>query len=388
MSGSACSRGGGLAVYVTSHGFGHLNRTAAVLNRVPTDVPITIKSNPNLFDHWRERLRRPAAFQSFISDVGAVNPPGDSAVTDGPATIALAVRVHMEALARLDEEVQRLTKEENAAVFCDAPALPLLAAKRAGIPGFLMTNFTWADIYAPHARRAGADAIDFVRGLREVYRSATATFRVAPALRMSWLSPVYNAGMVVNQVTDRRVELRRYLGLEKADKLVYVYVGRYGQSDLDWPRLAEQSGRGVHFVTYPPLPARAPSNFHAVPSPDWPGGDLIASCDVVFAKAGYGTVCEAMASGTPLVYPPRHGFAEHRSLDRSLRGWGAGVPISSLEFRSLRLNRALERALQVKPGPPPFPPDGAIRIARYLTAICRHPNAPPPWPTAPEAAGK
>ena len=47
---------------MTSHGFGHLNRTAAVLNRVPADVPITIKSNPNLFVHWRERLRRPAEF--------------------------------------------------------------------------------------------------------------------------------------------------------------------------------------------------------------------------------------------------------------------------------------------------------------------------------------
>jgi hypothetical protein len=383
MTGSLASRAGGLAVYVTSHGFGHLNRTAAVLNRMPTDVPITIKSNPNLFDHWRERLRRPAELQSFISDSGAVNPPGDSAATDGPATIALAARVHAEAFAKLDDEVQRLAKEKNAAVLCDAPALPLLAARRAGIPGFLMTNFTWADIYAPHAKIAGADAIDFVRQLREVYRSATGTFRVAPALRMSWLSPVHDMGMVVNKVRDRRAELRRFLGLKKSDKLVYLYVGRYGQSDLDWPRLAEQGSRGVHFVTYPPLPCRPPSNFHTVPSPDWPGGDLIASCDVVFAKAGYGTVCEAMASGTPLIYPPRRGFAEHRVLDRSLRNWGAGVPISSREFRSLSLNRALDKALNTKPVAPPFPPDGAIRIARYLTAICRAPNALAAWPPAP-----
>ncbi len=52
--------GGRLAVYVTSHGFGHLNRTAAVLNQVPVDVPVTIRSHSNLFEHWRERLKRPA----------------------------------------------------------------------------------------------------------------------------------------------------------------------------------------------------------------------------------------------------------------------------------------------------------------------------------------
>jgi predicted glycosyltransferase len=185
--------------------------------------------------------------------------------------------------------------------------------------------------------------------------------------------------MVVNQGKDRGGELRRFLGLKKPERLVYLYVGRYGQSDLDWPALAGAGRHGVHFVTYPPLPARAPSNLHAVPSQDWPGSDLIATCEAVFAKAGYGTVCEAMASGTPLIYPPRHGFAEHRSLDRSLRAWGGGVPISSREFRSLRLKRALQKALTIKPAAPPFPTDGAVRIARYLTAICRRPNTRPPW---------
>ncbi len=323
---AAGSRTGGLAVYVTSHGFGHLNRTAAVLNRVPADVPITVKSNKNLFRHWRERLRRPAELQSFVCDSGAVNPPGDSNATDGPATIALAAQVHVEALERLDGEVERLVREENAAVLCDAPALPLLAATRAGIPGFLMTNFTWADIYAPYARKAGAEATEFVRQLRQLYRSATATFRTAPAVSMSWLPRVHEAGMVVNQVKDRSDELRKFLGLKKSDKLAYLYFGRYGQNDLDWPALARHGSRGVHFVTYPPLPDRAPANLHALSTADWTGADLIATCDVVLAKAGYGTVCEAMASGTPLIYPPRHNFAEHRSLDRTLRAWARACP--------------------------------------------------------------
>src|SRR5262245_30625972 len=46
---------GGLAVYVTSHGFGHLNRTVAVLNRLPADLPMTIRCKPDLFAHWGER---------------------------------------------------------------------------------------------------------------------------------------------------------------------------------------------------------------------------------------------------------------------------------------------------------------------------------------------
>jgi hypothetical protein len=211
----------------------------------------------------------------------------------------------------------------------------------------------------------------FVADLRACYRHATATFRVEPAMRMAWLSPVIASGMIVNQGSNRATELRRLVGLKRTDKLVYLYIGRYGQNDLDWSRLERYARNQVHFLSYYPAHGGNPSNLHVVPSPDWPGGDLIASCDAVVAKAGYGTVCEAMARGTPMIYPPRTGFAEFRSLDRALRAWGGGVPVSSRDFRALRLDRALERALSIEPGPARVPADGATRIALHLSNLCR-----------------
>ena len=256
-------RGGGLVIYVTSHGFGHLNRTAAVVNRVPLDVRVTIKSHSNLFKDWPERLTRPAELVAYVSDAGAVNPPGDSAATDGPRTLELASRCHAEAMARLDDEVARLREQGTAAVLCDAPAVPLVAARRAGVPGFLMSNFTWADIYAPHARAVGtAQATRLVAELRAAYRQAVATFRMEPAMSMSWLSALINVGMVVKRGRDRRAELCRLTGLDRKDKLVYLYLGRYGQSDLDWSRLERFAARGIHFLSYHPRfggPARQPA---------------------------------------------------------------------------------------------------------------------------------
>ena len=162
------SGGAKLAFYVTSHGFGHLNRAVAVINHVPAKLPVVIRSHPNLFPHWRERLTRPAELTAHVSDAGAVNPPGDSTATDGAATLELAARVHAEAMARVDEEAEWLREEHIAALLCDAPAVPLVAARRAGIPGFLLANFTWADIYAPHARAAGGHANGLVAELRRV----------------------------------------------------------------------------------------------------------------------------------------------------------------------------------------------------------------------------
>ena len=250
-----------------------------------------------------------------------------------------------------------------------------MAARRAGVPGFLMTNFTWADIYAPYAKALGGDALAAGRrppaglpagdgGLPD--RAGHADVRGSrPRSTPAWSS---------TRRATAAPSCCGSSGLNKVHKLVYLYIGRYGQSDLDWPRLERFAADGHPFPEPSPGPAGGPANLHVVPSPDWPGGDLIASSDAVLAKAGYGTVCEAMASGTPMIYPPRRGFAEFRSLDRALRSWGGGVPISSHDFRAFKLERALDRALHTNPGPAPFPADGATRIARYLTAVCRAPR--------------
>ena len=363
-------RCGGLAVYVTSHGFGHLNRAVAVINRMPADVPVTIRSHPNLFDHWRERLCRTASLEPHVSDVGALNPPGDSAATDGAATLARAAQVHAEALARVEDEAARLRDEGTAAILCDTPPVPLVAARRAGVPGFLLANFTWADIYAPYAKHAGGDALRFLADLRAAYRQATALFRAEPALRLADVAPTIEVGMVVTPGRNRTDELRHALGVGKAETLVYFYIGRYGQSNLGWDRLEKLGAKGFHFVGFHPASSGPMANLHVVPALDWTGADLAASTDAMVAKAGYGTVCEAMVAGTPLIYPPRAGFAEHRALDRALRAWGGGVPVSARDFVELRIERPLERALALEPGPPPFPSDGAARVADRLTQTC------------------
>jgi hypothetical protein len=364
------SQRGGLAVYVTSHGFGHLTRTAAVINRLPLEIPVTIRCHRSLLDYWGERLRRPAMLEEQATDVGAANPPGDSNATDGAATLALAARVHSEAMARVDDEAQMLRDEGTVAVLCDAPPVPLVAARRAGIAGFLLANFTWADIYAPHARRLGGDAPRLVAELRRAYRQATLLFRTEPALRMAGVAPEVDVGMVVEAGRNRRDELRNRLGLKPGDRLVYFYVGRYGQDDLGWTRLERLGQKNVHFIGFHPAPGRRPENLHVLPPDEWTGADLAASTDAVVAKAGYGTVCEAMVAGTPMLYPPRTGFAEFRALDRALRAWGGGIPLPARAFAEMRLERALQHAFTLEPGPPPFPADGAARVAGRLAQSC------------------
>jgi UDP:flavonoid glycosyltransferase YjiC (YdhE family) len=187
---------------------------------------------------------------------------------------------------------------------------------------------------------------------------------------MAGFSRVIDVGMVVTPGRDRRAELRRTLRLSPAEKLVYFYIGRYGQENLGWERLERLAARGIHFAGFHPLPAGQMPNFHVMPAESWTGADLAASTDVIVAKAGYGTACEAMVAGTPMIYPPRSGFAEHRALDRALRAWGGGLAIPAREFAAVRLEKALDQAFERQIGPPPFRADGAARIAAELTTAC------------------
>lgn len=362
---------GRLFVYVTNHGFGHLNRTVAVLNRLPIELPVSIRCHPELFPHWDEQLVRPARLEEYPSDTGTVGPAGDSAATDGRATLAAAAEVHNTAMNGVNEEAALLREQGAAAVLCDASWVPLVAARRAGVPGFVLANFLWSEIYEEHARALGPGYREFVDEVRSCYRQATQVFRAEPALPLTEIACRTDVGMVLTPGRDRRAELAQALGIDPRRKLVSIYVGRSGQDALCWDRLA--SFPEIAFVGYRPAPESVGvvPNLHVVSIAEWNDGDLAASVDAAIAKAGYGSVCAAMSSGTPLIYPPRAGFAEFPVLDAALRSWGGGIPMSERQYREMDLGPLLDRAFRVRPGSAPFLAGGAARVADRLLETCR-----------------
>jgi hypothetical protein len=237
------------------------------------------------------------------------------------------------------------------------------------VPSFVLANFLWSEIYREHAEPLDPVATDLVRTIRDCHHLAARTFRTPPSLALNGAANIVDVGMVLTPGRDRRQELREAAGAGPGDRLVSLYVGRYGQEGLPWARLAEL--RDVVFVSFHDVPPDADPEprWHAVASGKWTGADLAASVDVIVAKAGYGSVCEALAAGTPMIYPPREGFAEFAALDRALRSWGGGVPIGEAEFLNLDLGAALETAFALRPGPGPYATDGAERIAEAIGAF-------------------
>ena len=363
-----------IAVYITNHGFGHINRVVAVLNKIPPEMKITVRADREVWSPLQERLHRPVAFGFFPSDQGTVSPPGQNSQTDWPATFERLAQRFDEILGACDAELNWLKESAVDCIYADASSIPIQLAKHTGLPGYLGANFTWNEIYghlletAPEGLFSQSQQLQYqqiIDQMKSACQSAT-LLRMWPHTPMLGMAgAIVDVGLVVNDARDVRQELLQRFELKPETRLVYFYVGRYGVEELPWTRLTEFPPEVVFIGLHPPG-MEMPGRFFTVDPHEYCGADLLKACDAAIAKAGYGTVVEAMAVGTPVIYPPRESFIEFPALDNALRGWPGGFPVTDHEFQSLMFHEVLLKALAAKIEPPPLPLDGAARVARIL----------------------
>jgi hypothetical protein len=368
-----------IAAYVTNHGYGHVNRMVAVINEIDPEHQVTIRCDTELWPAFRERLIREVHFGHFPSDLGVLSPPGQNSRTDWPGTFDRLQRRYGEILAAADQEIKWLRTSGTTVVYADSSLIPLRLADQAGIPAFLGANFTWVEIYADLL--AAPEAASFSSAQRHQYEAIIADMQAAstratllkfwPFTEMSGIgAQSLDVGMVVNPGNDIRAALVQELGLLPSDRLVYFYVGRYGVEDLHWDNL-KVLPKDVVLIGFHPPGVPMPGRFFIVSPDRFSGADLLRSVDLAIVKAGYGAVVEAMSVGTPVIYPPRPGFAEFPALDHALKNWEGGYPVSEDCFNHLDFKEIMVKAIAKRPAPPNISPDGARRVAHILQTHSR-----------------
>ena len=334
--------------YVSGHGLGHSARALGVAAAIPQSHRLIIcTSSPRWF--WEGECGRPFEWRPLSFDTGAVQI--DNLRSDGMASLKAAALVNTKNEKRLASEVAYLRDVGASAVVTDVPPFPLKAASQAGVPSALICNFTWVDIYKPYlslvasdeARHSYASMIDV---MAEQYDEADVVLRTPLSMDMAHLSsPTVDIPLIVRPYHNVRDKLRAYLGVPEGHRVVLVSTGIYGV-DYRWAALEKVAD--TTFVGFS-VPDAAKGVVQQLPYPDWRSQDVTAAVDAVVSKAGYGTIAECMAGGTPLIYPPRPTFAEHGALVRGMEVWGGGVAISGGAFLGLDISAALKRAYGATP---------------------------------------
>jgi hypothetical protein len=312
----AMTHAGSILYYITAHGYGHGVRSCDIIRalmRKAPEVPLRIISDLPV-DFLRSRLDLPASvFRGGSFDVGMVQI--DSIRVDVPETLA-RVEDLLGRRARLMEEEAKFMREAGAGlVVCDIPAIPLEAAHTAGIPSIAVGNFAWDWIYEDF-ETDNTRWLEAVRTFRAGHEKAGLLLRLPFAEPMSAFPRREELPLVARPGRNRRDELAARYGVDAAKTWALLSF-----TTLDWDEAALREIRKLDDVVFfTVLPLGWPGeNFCAVDRRVFSFSDVIASCDVVVSKPGYGILSECVVNDKPLVYAERENFREYPVLEAAVK---------------------------------------------------------------------
>ncbi len=369
------------AYFISSHGFGHAARSAAVIAALGRWLPGSRFTLFTTVPAWffEDSLQSTGLVVELrpASDLGLVQT--DALTEDLEATLA-ALR---ERIPFRDAEVDALAREVDDLgadlVICDIAPLGLAVARRCGVPSLLIENFTWDWIYRGYV--AECPGLGPIAGyLEEVFAGADHHVQAEPFCVPS--PGARRVGPVSRAPRSRRADVRRRLGVPEDAPLAMITMG-----GIEWSYdalVSELRDDGDLWLVIPGS-RRRESRGRLVRLPhrsEFFHPDLIHAADVVVGKLGYSTLAEVYRAGVPLGYLPRPRFPESEKLEawvkehltcRRIEPAELQRPLGGIEGGEPQSSRWLEKVRELlrKPWSVPERADGAEDVAGFAAEIVR-----------------
>lgn len=351
---------------ISGHGFGHAAQVMPVLNaldRLVPDLHVLLRTtvSPAFF---KDRLLPPWEISAVQQDIGCVQ--------NGPMTIDVEAtwrehqRFHSTWDDRLQAEVEAMRAAAPDLVLADTPYLALAAGKAASLPTVALVSFTWDLVLSEYVAPPSIDSRAILQSIRQAYAQADLALRINPAPKMEIFQRVIDIGPIAEPAPSARERLTKCLGLAPGEQTVLVGFGGIPLDSLPFDRLESLTGYRFLFDGLVPPESR---RFISTKSLPFSFKTLLASVDVIMTKPGYGTLVEAVALRTPMVYVRRYNFADEEPLVDYLHRHGRGVELSMSDFSQGQWLSALQKVLDLPRTIAPPPPTGASGAAAELAKI-------------------
>jgi L-arabinokinase len=304
-----------VALAVSGHGFGHAVRCAEVARALlERGARVTLRTDaPHwLFPHGVQSLPK----SDRPLDIGVAQ--HDGLELDIDETRRRWISFARDFSGHADAEADLLQQLRVDVLVGDMPPLAFAAAARAGIPSLALGNFAWDWIYA-----AWPGFEDIVACVRSSYANADRLLRLplhsSDSDAFAAFPAIEDVPLIARKARRPRNEVRAEIGLPEGGRVVLISFGGFQALGLDLTALGEWTG--YVFVVTPPIADRAgevPANVVALNEtpPDYVS--LLAACDVVVTKPGYGIVVDCLANRVAVLFTDRGPFREYDVLAAAL----------------------------------------------------------------------
>ena len=368
--------------YISGHGFGHASREIEVVNALlatvhalrggaglqagqSPDIVIRTSAARWLFDRT---VRGAFIYLEGPCDTGVVQI--DSLRLDARETIALAADFHRQLPGHVDREAALLRAHDARFVVSDAPPLACAAARAAGVPAVVLSNFTWDWIYEGYSEELKS-APELIPAIREAYRGASEAWRLPLHGGFETFDRIIDVPFIARHAAYDRATVRERLRLPPDRRIALSSFGGYGVTDFDPHRLdcldtwtVVITGRGET----PPLPPGACFlDERRIYEAGFRYEDVVAAVDVVVTKPGFGIVAECLANHTAMLYTSRGRFVEYDVMVTRMPRFLKCEFVAQDAMLAGRWREPLERLMR-QPEPPDHPATNGAEIVAEM--IC------------------
>ena len=309
-----------IAFFISDHGYGHIMRNLPVAEELlARGHEVTIVTGKRQAAAADQYLQGRAKCIVLNTDAGFVVYPGTLAI-DIESTI-YAVRSNISKWPEMIEQAASL----KADVFIvDIVPWALTAAKKFGIPSYIMANFTWIDQYETF----------LPPGLLACYEEAYSLkdrvlyYDLVNAPTKKRLGKGTGVGFVARPFHESEV---RKIRSRHSRKIVYLSLGA-SNSGLDLP--IDVSGLEYDFIATQAMQVTGENVEYLDPSVQ-NTQDYIKASDFCISKAGWATVAEIMLAGVPFGVLNRENAAEDMMTIEQLTKRKAAIAINESELTDM-----------------------------------------------------
>ncbi len=356
-----------LFVAVTAHGYGHLAQVAPVVTELKRRLPDLEISLQGHMAPAFAKARLPAGYRHIPLAADVPLP------MDGPLTTRWAEGLADYVAFDLDypthQARQRRLFEQTRPdlVLADIPWLPLDVARSMGISCAGLCSLSWYDILVESPVGDQLPAA-LAQRMQRAYSGADLFLRPAPSMPMSWLRNGCDIGPIAQPHSRDPQRLRERVGRPVVnERLVLMQFGGTGCLQLGGaPRLMD----GVHLLSPDADAGRGRDDLTLI---DAEGGtvlEVLASCDALITKPGYGTFAEAACNGIPVLSVERKDWPESRWLVDWLAAQVPMREISASDFAAGQIREPLAELL-AEGIAEPVAPTGVAEAADLLIDLLK-----------------
>lgn len=316
-----------LVVDISAHGFGHLAQTAAVLNALEMEqLRLTIRSKAPL-NILRERIRQPFELIPYQQDNGMSMQ--DALRVDVPQTFAWYQEFHRNYAERIEQAACELQALKPDLLFANVPYLSLAAAQQLQLPTVALCSLNWADVFQTYCSHLDG-AAEIHAQILQSYQGVQCFLQPRPSMPMPSLSRTQLIAPIAS-IGKAQPEQLQAVTQDQFQQFVLVGLGGIGMHYplATWPKI-----KGVAWIFDDQSLYLQRDDFVPVSRFGLTYIDLLASCDLVLTKTGYGTQTEAVVNQIPALCVQRGDWPEEPYLATWHQAHGEVVFVDWAEIQS------------------------------------------------------